>query len=40
MTPGEAEPGTEPHVSVDVIFSEVLPNPEGRHSIMATRRAA
>ena len=24
MTPGEAEPGTEPYVSVDVIFTEIL----------------
>ena len=29
MTPGEAEPGTEPYVSVDVIFTEILPDGEG-----------
>ena len=29
MTPGDAEPGTEPYVSVDVIFSEILPDGEG-----------
>ena len=32
MTPGEAEPGTEPYVSVDVIFSEILPDSEGSDS--------
>ena len=29
MTPGEAEPGTEPYVTVDVRFSEILPDGEG-----------
>ncbi len=29
MTPGEPEPGTEPYIAVDVVFSEVLPDSNG-----------
>ena len=32
MTPGEPEPGTVPYVSVDVMFSEILPDGEGSDS--------
>ena len=29
MTPGEPEPGSEPYVAVDIIFTEILPDSEG-----------
>ena len=29
MTPGEPEPGTEPYIAADVMFTEVLPDSEG-----------
>ena len=29
MTPGEPEPGSEPYVAVDIIFTEILPDGEG-----------